>query len=99
MTVSLDDATQRLIVSDVLTFETVAQNLAQSEPLIAELTTINVDLENVEHSDSAGLALLIQWLRMAKQQDKAIYFSNLPTQMQAMAKASGLETLLPQESL
>jgi len=59
--------------------------------------SIYIDLQAVERSDSAGLALLIEWLRVARHLNKTITFRNIPPQMHAIAQVSGLEEILPLE--
>lgn len=56
-------------------------------------TTV-IDLSEVSRSDSAGLALLLEWLAQAKHHNSSITFQNLPEQMQAIIKVSGLEELI-----
>lgn len=56
--------------------------------------TRTIDLTGVSRSDSAGLALLLEWLRMAEQQHIQLNFRNLPAQMQAIIQVSGLENLI-----
>jgi phospholipid transport system transporter-binding protein len=53
-----------------------------------------VDLAEVSRSDSAGLALLLEWLAQARQNNAKLSFKNLPEQMQAIIKISGLEELI-----
>lgn len=53
-----------------------------------------IDLTEVSRSDSAGLALLLEWQRLAEQQDIQLSFRNLPEQMQAIIQVSGLEKLI-----
>lgn len=53
------------------------------------------NLENVTHSDSSGVALLIAWTRMFKQRNQKIRFVDLPTQMLAIIRVSDLEKILP----
>ena len=53
-----------------------------------------IDLTEVSRSDSAGLALLLEWLAQAKHYNTSITFQNLPEQMQAIIKVSGLEDLI-----
>lgn len=84
-----------ITVSGQLTFTTVNDLLASTPVLFSPVATLDVDLADVTHSDSAGLALLIDWIRTAKQTDKKIVFHNIPAQMLAMARASGLDKLLP----
>ena len=53
-----------------------------------------IDLAEVSRSDSAGLALLLEWLAQAKHNNTSITFQNLPEQMQAIIKVSGLDELI-----
>ena len=56
--------------------------------------TLAIDLAEVSRSDSAGLALLLEWLSQAKHHNTSITFQNLPEQMQAIIKVSGLDELI-----
>jgi len=49
----------------------------------------------VQRSDRAGLALLVEWLREARQTGQSVRFFNMPAQMLAMARVSGLDQVLP----
>lgn len=53
-----------------------------------------IDLSDVSRSDSAGLALLLEWLRLARERDIQLSFRNLPEQMQAIIQVSGLQQLI-----
>lgn len=88
--------TGRFRVSGVLDASTAADVLAQSEPRFAQTQEpqIQMDLGGVGESDSAGLALLIEWLRMAKQAGKQIHFANVPAQIEALARISEVEDLI-----
>lgn len=95
MSISLDNAAQCLRVSGDLTLDAVPDYLKQSEALFSELAALRIDLSAVTRSDSAGLALLIRWMREAQAMDKTIVFEHMPAQMLAMAEASSLDTILP----
>ncbi|OGT19878.1 MAG: hypothetical protein A2V90_02115 [Gammaproteobacteria bacterium RBG_16_57_12] len=82
------------LLSGILSFDTVPRLLAQGNALFAHGEVI-VDLKAVERSDSAGLALLIEWLRIARLKRQAMKLRNVPPQMQAIARVSDLDTLLP----
>jgi phospholipid transport system transporter-binding protein len=58
-------------------------------------TSIVIDLKGVTRADSAGLALLVEWIRVAHRRHRNIAFRNIPAQMLAIAKVSGLERILP----
>lgn len=91
----LDDVTGLLHVSGELTFATIKDILEPSQLLFGSITALDIDLTDVTRSDSAGLALLINWMRIAKTDNKKITFHNIPAQMLAIADASGLDKLLP----
>ena len=53
-----------------------------------------IDLAGVTASDSAGLALLIEWLSVAKAAGRPLRFENIPSQLQQLARLSEVEELL-----
>jgi phospholipid transport system transporter-binding protein len=84
----------RFRVSGVLDASTAADVLEESEARFAQASKIDVDLGGVGESDSAGLALLIEWLRLARQWQKEIRFENVPAQIEALARISEVEDLI-----
>ncbi len=75
---------------------TVPELLSTSQEMFAGTQgKVNVDLAAVSRSDSAGLALLIAWMRLAQAYNFEIHFENLPEQMRQIARVSELEPLLP----
>ena len=77
-----------------MTFESVTELWRQSENMFADNTVVEIDLAKVTRTDSAGLALLIEWMRGASRQGGRIDFLNLPNQMLELARVSNLEHLL-----
>jgi phospholipid transport system transporter-binding protein len=53
-----------------------------------------VDLCDVTRTDSAGLALLIEWLKQSKA--TPITFRNIPAQMLSIATVCGVQDMLSQ---
>lgn len=95
---SFDKATQTLTLSRELTFSTVAELERQYAPLFngkAAPQKIVVDLSKVLRSDSAGLALLIEWTRKTKRNHRELSFIHPPPQLRAMVELCGLNTVLP----
>ena len=80
-----------------LTFESVSDLWRQGGELFAEQTVLEIDLAEVKHTDSAGLALLVEWLREASRHGGRIRYFNLPEQMLALARAGNLEQMLAGE--
>lgn len=56
---------------------------------------INVDLAEVGHCNSAALALLLEWMKIAQQKDRQIKYHNTPEQLLIIARAYGIEQQLP----
>ncbi len=69
--------------------------LKQAKGLFNPPRNVVLDLKAVDRMDSAGLALLIEWLRLAKRRGASLQFRNIPSQIQAIATVCGLENLLP----
>lgn len=53
-----------------------------------------VDLSGVTESDSAGLAVLIEWLVAGERVGRKLQFSNLPDGIRAAAQISDVTSLL-----
>jgi phospholipid transport system transporter-binding protein len=81
-------------VSGELTFGTVREVLQLSQSLFADAAALDIDLSGVSGADSAGLALLMEWYRLASRANKAIRFIGVPDQLRALAKISDVDELL-----
>lgn len=79
-------------------FSTVPTLLRDGEQLLATHlkteTTVTMDLKGVVRSDSAGIALLVEWARHARSCGGEAVFLNIPAQMAALVCLSGLEAVL-----
>jgi len=60
-----------------------------------ENVLVYIDLGGVPRADSAGLALMVCWVRQARRQNLRIAFRNVPDQLLKIARVSGLDTILP----
>jgi phospholipid transport system transporter-binding protein len=63
--------------------------------LFASDGEIIIDLEEVSRSDSAGLALLVEWWKLAQRRNISLRFKHLPEQLQDIARISDLLSILP----
>lgn len=88
----------RLRVSGELSFKTVPALISSSQVFFKKNNDIDIDLADVSRADSAGVALLIEWRRQAQKQNKSVCFSNIPSQMLAIARLSGVNELLSLKS-
>ena len=83
-----------LTLSGPVTLENVARVLEEGLQQIREGAR-TVDLAGVTELDSSLLAMLLAWLREAKQRDSEIAFVNLPRGLETIARLYGVEGLLP----
>jgi len=92
---NFDSESQCIRISGELSFFTANDILPEMGLMLESVTSIDINLAEVTRSDSAGLALLIEWMRVAERNNKKIVFHSIPEQMLAIASASGLDELLP----
>jgi len=84
----------KFALSGRMTFDTAADILHDSEPLFEEHTLIEVDLSGVTESDSAGLALLLEWITWANHTVREIRFTAMPAIIESIAKVTEVDHLL-----
>jgi len=84
-----------LIVSGTLSFVGVVPVLEMSKSFFSGSSPLVFDLAAVEKIDSAGLALLVEWMCMAEKSGQNISFKNPSKQLIDIAKVSGLDEVLP----
>jgi phospholipid transport system transporter-binding protein len=77
-----------------MTFETAERILMASEEPFEQHTRIEVDLAGVTKSDSAGLALLLEWITWANHTVREIRFLSMPERVLAIARTTEVEQLL-----
>ena len=77
-----------------LRFTTVTALLKLGTAAIAAGRAAVIDLSGVQEGDSSGLALLIEWLSVAKAAGRDLRYQNLPAQLQQLARLSDVEELL-----
>ncbi len=83
----------RLAARGELGFETATEALALGLRLLdGEACTI--DLAGVGAADSAGLAVLVEWLAHARNRGIDLRYESIPPQIRAIARISDIESLL-----
>ena len=85
---------ERAKLTGVLHFTTVTELLKAGSEAIANGRAVVIDLSGVKDSDSSGLALLIEWLSIARAASKSLRYENIPTQLHQLARLSDVEELL-----
>lgn len=69
-------------------------NVIDADFDFAQNKDVVVNFAGVERSDSAGLALMVHWARLAKKANATIRFSKVPEKLLALAKMSNLDAVL-----
>jgi phospholipid transport system transporter-binding protein len=78
-------------VDGELTFATIDKRTLKSSSFLNSGKDITIDLAQVACTDSAGLALLIEWLKRARAGRTHLHFRNIPQQLLTLAKLSGFD--------
>ncbi len=84
-----------LYVQGELDFDSVADLWKATESLFQAEPIHRIDLSGVHRSNSAGVALMVEWLRQARRRQWPLAFVNIPKQMRAIIEVAELETVLP----
>ncbi len=80
-----------------LTFETIPGVLAETAQYVVRPDlpeTLTIDFAGVTDVDSAAVALLLDWRRMAMKRGKTLLFVNLPANLLALAELYGVAEIL-----
>jgi len=85
---------ERSRVSGSLEFATVAALLPAGSAAIQQGHASVIDLAAVTSSDSSGLALLIEWLSVARAAGRDLQYENIPAQLHQLAVLSEVDALL-----
>jgi len=85
---------ERSRVTGTLGFTTVTPLLPVGAAAIEEGHAAVIDLSAVTGSDSSGLALLIEWLSVARGAGRTLRYENIPTQVHQLALLSDVDALL-----
>ena len=85
---------ERSRVVGLLEFATVTHLLPLGNAAIDSGHASVIDLGGVTGSDSSGLALLIEWLSVARAANRSLRYENMPAQLDQLARLSEVEELL-----
>jgi phospholipid transport system transporter-binding protein len=88
----------RLEVRGALSFETAAAALRSGTRLIGSAAgPCTIGLSRVTTGDSAGLAVLLEWLAVARAKGTPLRYESVPDQILAIARISDVQGLLTGE--
>ena len=86
---------QRFNIKGVLMMHTVMSVLNELANLLDTQSEVTIDFSEVDNSDSAAIALIVDWLAKAKQKNIKVHLVNLPQQLLDIARACDLLDVLP----
>lgn len=92
--IDIIESPEAVSLKGILTFKSVPAIKHAIEQWMSEKDILNIDLSDIRYSDSSGLALLTEWLRYARGQNKTVNFIDMPEQMRAIAQVTGLCPIL-----
>ncbi len=87
-----------LYLGGELTFATAAGLLRELPPLFADGEALLLDLQGVTRGDSAGLALLLEWVEEGRKRGVDLRYRNVPEALINIARFSNVLELLPLEA-
>ncbi|MFK8079240.1 MAG: lipid asymmetry maintenance protein MlaB [Granulosicoccus sp.] len=94
--VSLDtgNGAARCMIQGILDFNTASDVLEKVVPYIADNARLDIDLSGVTQANSAGLALLIEWLATARRADHVVTFHHIPDGLRQLAGVCQVDGLI-----
>lgn len=84
----------RLEARGAMSYDSAARALVAGLKLIPQGQPCTIDLSQVTEADSAGLAVLVEWLATARKRRASIHYEGIPAQILAVARISDLDDLL-----
>jgi phospholipid transport system transporter-binding protein len=88
------DGPGRARVEGALDFDSVGPLLAAGDAMLEPDGRLLIDLAAVGSANSAGLALLLEWVDLARSRDTDLSYLNLPDPLRRIAAISNIEPLL-----
>ena len=83
-----------VMVSGVLDFTSANDALESVSSYIRANNALDIDLAGVVESNSAGLALLIEWLAVARREGHSVTFHHIPDSLRQLAGVCQVDGLI-----
>ena len=83
------EASGRYLLAGELTFSSVDKNIMKSFYFIKSKKKCCINLERVRLLDSAGLALIVELIKLAEKHNTELTFDNIPQALLKLSKLSG----------
>ncbi len=84
----------QFVLSGPLSFASVRDLWQRGQELFDKGAIVSLDLGKVTHTDSAGLALLVDWACVLQRAKGRLELRNVPQQLQVIARTSRMDELL-----
>jgi phospholipid transport system transporter-binding protein len=81
----------QFLISGDLNFTNVMSVYKKSLQQSQQCPELTFNFSQLKSSDSAGLALIIEWIKLAKQLNKPVRFTHLSADIMSLAKAAGID--------
>ena len=82
---------RHFVIDGDLTFATIDKQTLKSFSFLNGSKEVTIDLSRVSSTDSAGLALMIEWIKYTRHHRTQITFKNIPEQLLNLARLSGFD--------
>ncbi len=92
--VSVVHSGDTVTLSGALNFDSAPEVLAKVSALIRQQKSLTIDLSESKGSNSAGLALLIEWQAEAKRAGHSVTFSQLPNSLIQLSHVCQVNSLI-----
>lgn len=84
----------RYLLEGELSFASAAVALKKTAAVFPSQGRLIFDLAGITKADSAGMALLLEWLHLAHAAGNELHYVNFPRQLLAMAHVAGVDKIL-----
>lgn len=81
-------------ITGALNFSTAGAALASVDKLIRQHSELEIDLSGVSECNSVGLALLIEWLAIARREKHSVTFNHIPDTLLQLAGVCQVDGLI-----
>ena len=83
-----------IVVAGTLDFSNVMDLYAQSLAMLEKSNKLSFDFSQVQSGGSAALALILEWMKYAKKNNKSIQIKQLSPELTSLARVAGVDQLL-----
>lgn len=81
----------QFLISGDLDFSNVMSVYTKSLQQSDKCSELIFDFSQLKSTDSAGLALIVEWIKLSKLLNKPIHFNHLSSDIMSLAKAAGVD--------